>query len=173
MDVSRTIDAFLLPLLIKPLFSAEASASWSVVLAVQSQAGGLTVSSPIRQPEYKTQGFHASDMLSFRIDPEELLRQYFRETPDLHGLIHEFKGFEGTWKYSYPGNGAFNLAHPAFNRNGDLLFELRTFAAQGTAFPLSPRRGVHNRGRQNVHGRHGSSLKSMLSFHFTVSYHPL
>ena len=62
---------------------------------------------------------------SLALDPEELLRSVIPSSVDLKDVVAELQLFEQVWHSCYPGMGAYDLAHPVFNRNGDLLFELR------------------------------------------------
>ena len=76
---------------------------------------------------------------SIGCDPEVLLRKRFDKAPDLAGVATLFQQFREPWKSSYPGEGAFNLTHPSFNKNGDLLFELRPFVKRGAPPTLRPK----------------------------------
>jgi hypothetical protein len=138
------------------IHSTESTATWSITLVVQSQAGGLNVSVNVRQPEYRRTagaGNVASSNVE-RVESERLLRTCFKTAPDLRDVADEFRVFEGMWKYCYPGEGAYNLAHPAFSQNGDLLFELHDYAPQGPPH-LAPNRNGARRNWAGVRGRPG------------------
>ena len=115
---------------------------------MHSQAGGLSVNIiASKLPQYERRAVDG-DPTTLRIDPEYLLKKSFPASPDLDGVLKEFREFEGMWKACYPGQTAFALAHPVFNQRGDLLFELRPHSQHGDAGG-SPR----NRGnRKNAHG---------------------
>ena len=79
---------------------------------------------------------------SLALDPEELLRSIIPSSVDLKDAVAELKLFEQVWHSCYPGMAAYNLAHPVFNRKGDLLFELRpqtspTAVGTGDSSPTS------------------------------------
>ncbi|KAI0700946.1 hypothetical protein BC835DRAFT_322712 [Cytidiella melzeri] len=146
-------------------WTAESSVTWSSSLSVQSQAGGLSVSVNVKPPEYK-RGTVSGTAVSPRMDPEQLLRKCFVETPNLREVADAFRPFEGMWKYSYPGDGAFNLAHPAFNQRGDLLFELRSYAPPG-ASPSTPRKPAYRNWNGAQTG--GSYTRSPNGYHASSS----
>lgn len=62
-----------------------------------------------------------------------------RQPIELTAIVQEFEQFCGVWKSCYPATSTFHVAHPVFNRNGDLLFEIRSHAPMApTALGGSP-----------------------------------
>ena len=60
-------------------------------------------------------------------DPETLLKSQLPGVVELAEVVNELKIFEGAWHTCYPGLSAYELTHPIFNAQGDLLFKLRPF----------------------------------------------
>ncbi|KAI0093282.1 hypothetical protein BDY19DRAFT_903047 [Irpex rosettiformis] len=122
---------------------ARAAMNWSSNLLVRTHQGCLYVSVDSARPIYEAkvvEGIHNDHKIC---DPEELLKKHFVKAPDLAAVAALFRQFEEPWKSSYPGEGAFNLAHPAFNKRGDLLFELRPFVPRGAPPVFRPRPQRH------------------------------
>ncbi|KAH9937112.1 uncharacterized protein B0H18DRAFT_867006 [Fomitopsis serialis] len=57
---------------------------------------------------------------------------------DFKEVVQGMRQYEGAWQTCYPGVNAYALANPVFNRQGDLLFELRPLG-QWNAAPAPPR----------------------------------
>ncbi|KAI0700948.1 hypothetical protein BC835DRAFT_323570 [Cytidiella melzeri] len=111
-------------------WTADSAVSWSSSLFVHTHRGSLYVSVDSTPPVYE-QVVIKGNPIARGCNPEELLKKHFPYTPDLADVAAEFHQFEAPWKSSYPGDDAFNLTQPAFNRCGDLLFELRPYCSRG------------------------------------------
>ncbi len=72
--------------------------------------------------------------------PENLLRKYFTDVPDLSAVVTLFQRFEEPWESSgsCSDEGILNLVNPSFNTHGDLLFELRTTVEPDLSPPSVP-----------------------------------
>ncbi len=118
--------------------SARAAVNWSSNLLVMTHQGCLYVSVDSARPIYESKVLEGNN-IDHICDPEDLLRKHFTKSPDLACVATLFRQFEEPWKSSYPGDSAFNLTHPAFNKRGDLLFELHPFVARGPPPTIRPK----------------------------------
>ncbi|KAI0706320.1 hypothetical protein C8Q76DRAFT_818580 [Earliella scabrosa] len=114
-----------LELSLEPTQPASSSVSWSTDITIQTtgsgiKVGGLGLHDPVfTRPEF-TEG-HAS---RFR-NPMDMLREAFPPKVNLDELVQDINAFESAWQYHYPLANAYSLASPAFNDDGDILFQLR------------------------------------------------
>jgi hypothetical protein len=145
--------------LYESFLSADSAVTWSSTLQVRTYKGCLYIGVENPRPEFEPvliQGMNIPQTCN----PEDLLVQHFPSTPDLVDIAAEFRHFEQPWKCSYPGDGAFNLTHPAFNRSGDLMFELRPACPRGAPPPASSRKTNGISGLNTQGGRAISNSQS-------------
>lgn len=114
------------------LHSAQAHATWAVSLVVHSESSGLRVSVQQTPIQIKIDNVEGDTELPLAIKPDELLAEALPKTIDLEAAVALFVHFEKAWLSCYPGMSAYKLAHPVFNRRGDLLFELRPQSSAGS-----------------------------------------
>ena len=101
--------------------------NWASYLRVRTDQGHLDVS------VHNTEPIHEGNTIEGYIDPQtfcdptDLLMEYFVDSPGLDDSAALFRQFMDPSKSSYPGEGAFSLTHPSFNKNGDLFFELQPY----------------------------------------------
>ena len=73
------------------------------------------------------------------LDIQSELKDRLPESLDFREVIQGIRQYEGPWQAGYPGINAYVLANPVFNRQGDLLFELRPHGQWDAAPVPSPR----------------------------------
>ncbi|KAH9941697.1 uncharacterized protein BXZ73DRAFT_22216, partial [Epithele typhae] len=122
-------------------YTARASVSWSTHVTVHTLGNTITVDTvgshdPAFTPATYAIGLDVVPLAELELsatlaDPAKLLADAFPPKVDLDGLVRELRAFEGAWQYCFPlaGAGAYALASPVFNADGDLLFELRRHGA--------------------------------------------
>ena len=73
------------------------------------------------------------------LDIQSELKAQLPTSLDFREVVQGIRQYEGQWQACYPGINAYILANPVFNRQGDLLFELRPHG-QWDAAPVSSSR---------------------------------
>lgn len=104
--------------------SSFSHATWSASIIVHSEPSGLRVVAAPNQIQIKADKVDGGTDSSLVIKPDQLLADALPKSINLDEAIGQFVHFEKTWRSCYPGMFAYRLAHPVFNRRGDLLFEL-------------------------------------------------
>ncbi|CDO76097.1 hypothetical protein BN946_scf184649.g23 [Trametes cinnabarina] len=121
-------------------YNTSSAVCWSTNVALETIGSGIKVSTfGSREPQISEVVFTDGSAGKFR-NPADMLREAFPSKVDLHELVEEIQAFEGAWEYCYPPATPYSLASPAFNADGDLLFELRRHGATTSRAggPLSP-----------------------------------
>lgn len=119
------------------MHSTKSAASWKTTIIIGSSEEGLKVTLPAPPvPVYEKATTEGEVIQAFWNDPEALLRANLPQTIDLSEVLGLFKNFEGTYSGIFPGTSAFTLANPVFNKNGDILFELRPHTQISASAPV-------------------------------------
>ncbi|KAI0632191.1 hypothetical protein C8Q77DRAFT_1158855 [Trametes polyzona] len=108
---------------------ASSSVSWSTSVVMQTKETGLEVTThgsdvPVYADMASVEGAAASSSLT------KLLRDAFPHKVPLDALVNEVRAFQGPVTTCYPLTNPYSLTCPAFNDDGDLLFELRRHGAK-------------------------------------------
>ncbi|EKM50129.1 uncharacterized protein PHACADRAFT_153519 [Phanerochaete carnosa HHB-10118-sp] len=118
-------------------WSTKSGASWRTSICIGTSEDGLKVSVPAPPvPVYLPASTIGEALPAFWNDPEALLRAHLPQTVDLGDVLGLFRTFEGTYTGLFPGTSAFTLANPAFNKDGDVLFELVPHTQLSASAPL-------------------------------------
>lgn len=104
---------------------------------MKSLAGGSGLSVEVigdSQPQFKI--VHSDVALEQLFDVVALHKLL---NVELSGLASELRqSFGGVWEHCFQGTGGLSLCNPIFNKNGDIIFELRPYVPI-TQAPVMPR----------------------------------
>ncbi|KAH9854736.1 hypothetical protein C2E23DRAFT_63885 [Lenzites betulinus] len=101
------------------------SVKWSTVITM-STVDNITIVNSVSQDPVFTEANTAAHPTSWFRDPTLMLRRVFPANVELTEVVQELRAFEGPWQYCRPSMlNPYSLANPAFNEDGDLVFQLQ------------------------------------------------
>ena len=145
-----------------PPHSSQAAARWSTTISIRTGSDGLSVADiPPIHPAIAQPPAVAPGSDKTLPDLSTKLQEQLPDTIDFTDVLARLKAFEGPWKQSYIGMHACALAHPVFNRAGDVIFELHPQAQGAASSAFALRSSLGAGAVQNGVGGSGSGQASL------------